>query len=888
MDALARLNGSLAGRYTLEREIGRGGMATVYLATDVKHKRQVALKVLNPELGALLGVERFLSEIQITANLQHPNLLPLFDSGDADGLLYYVTPYIAGESLRAKLTREKQLSVEESVHLATAIASALDHAHRHGVIHRDLKPENILLHEGQPLVADFGIALAVANAAGERITQTGLSLGTPQYMSPEQATGDRVIDARTDVYSLGALTYEMLAGEPPHSGITAQAIVARLLTEPVRGIRGSRPSVPVHVEEAVMRALEKLPADRWRTTQEFADHLMATKEKVRGGLFGRRLALTVGIGVAAITAAVWAITNLLPRSRAVEERSSLTFVVDPPPYEGVRQTTEDFAISPDGGTLALVAYPFNESSTRVYVQRLSEPGASPLAGTEGASSVAFSPDGKWLSITTFKGKLLKVRVDGTGGPITLAEGVDGYSGVAWADNETIVLGTAQPKRLGLGRIAASGGAVRPLTTPTSAQSEHGFPFVASDGKTMLFGDWGPGFTEDDFLDIGSVETGMFQTSSLMASRPYGLVDGRALYAFGTSMMAVPIDVKRAKTTGDPVRVLEELTLDGKRSAALSASGTLAFRRGQPGSRLILLDRDGRTQALSSDEHNVWPDGVGGRFSPDGKRIAVDVWGPSSDTISADIWTFDVARRSFTRVTSLGNVANPDWTTDGKRILFTTLLPREAALWSQVADGSQAAEPLLRAPDGTYFYHASATPDGHGVVFCKATANNFNSGVELWYLPFIGERTPQRLTDDPIAETCLARVSPDGKWLAYVATEVGTSQVFVRRFRESGPRVKVSEENGQRPTWSRDGKRLFYASVTPSDGKTWAEVATIAPSGTSIVVTKRERFVMLPSIKFDVTPDGNRILAVQPSYSRVQLFVTTNWLPQLRARLAGRQ
>ena len=203
MNAAAQLTNALAGRYTIEREIGAGGMATVYLAQDVKHRRRVAVKVLRPELAAVVGTERFLAEIEVTASLQHPHLLPLFDSGEANGLLYYVMPYIEGETLRHRLARERQLPVSEVLRIARAVASALDYAHRRNVIHRDLKPENILLHEGEPLVADFGIALALSNAAGERITQSGISLGTPQYMSPEQAAGDRQIDARSDVYSLG-------------------------------------------------------------------------------------------------------------------------------------------------------------------------------------------------------------------------------------------------------------------------------------------------------------------------------------------------------------------------------------------------------------------------------------------------------------------------------------------------------------------------------------------------------------------------------------------------------------------------------------------------------------------------------------------------------------
>src|SRR6478752_10416718 len=225
------LRDSLSNRYAVERELGRGGMATVYLAHDLKHDRKVAVKVLRPELAAVLGAERFLAEIRVTANLQHPNLLPLFDSGEAGRFLYYVMPYVEGETLRARLDRERQLPVDETVRLVTLLGNALDYAHAHGVIHRDLKPENILLQSGQPVIADFGIALAVAQAGGARVTETGLSVGTPHYMSPEQAAGDRAADAHSDQYALGAVTYEMLTGEPPHTGATSQAIIARLMTE---------------------------------------------------------------------------------------------------------------------------------------------------------------------------------------------------------------------------------------------------------------------------------------------------------------------------------------------------------------------------------------------------------------------------------------------------------------------------------------------------------------------------------------------------------------------------------------------------------------------------------------------------------------------------------
>ena len=226
MSVPERLVAALADPYAFERDLGAGGMATVYLADDLKHERKVAVKVLKPELAAVVGGERFLSEIRTTANLQHPHILPLFDSGQDDGFLWYTMPYVEGETLRDRLDREKQLSIEDAVGLTRKVGSALDYAHRHGVVHRDIKPANILIHDGEPQVSDFGIALAVQEAGSGRLTETGLSLGTPYYMSPEQATGDRDPDARSDLYSLGCMAFEMLAGEPPFTGNTAQSVLA--------------------------------------------------------------------------------------------------------------------------------------------------------------------------------------------------------------------------------------------------------------------------------------------------------------------------------------------------------------------------------------------------------------------------------------------------------------------------------------------------------------------------------------------------------------------------------------------------------------------------------------------------------------------------------------
>src|SRR5881296_1757577 len=272
-ELVARLRAALADRYAIDRELGRGGMASVFLARDVKHDRSVAIKVLRPELAAALGAERFLREIEIAARLTHPHILPLHDSGEAKGFLYYVMPFVDGESLRDRLRREQQLPIEEAVRIAREVAAALSHAHAHDVVHRDIKPENILVSGGEAVVADFGIARAIVAAGAETLTDTGLAVGTPGYMSPEQATGAMQLDGRSDVYSLGCVLYEMLAGHPPFLGTTAQEILARHSLDAVPPLRTIRPELPQAVEHAVRKALAKSPADRWRTPAAFSEAL---------------------------------------------------------------------------------------------------------------------------------------------------------------------------------------------------------------------------------------------------------------------------------------------------------------------------------------------------------------------------------------------------------------------------------------------------------------------------------------------------------------------------------------------------------------------------------------------------------------------------------------
>jgi serine/threonine protein kinase len=277
-DSLDRLKSAIADHYQIERELGHGAMATVYLAHDIQLNRDVAIKVLLPELGFVLGPERFRREIEVVTEMSHPHILPIYDSGEAGGELYYVMPYVAGESLRARLFRERQIPLDDALRIAAEVASALDHSHRHGVIHRDIKPENILLEDGRALVADFGIARAV-NAVGKgKLTSTGVSIGTPTYMSPEQGMADPKLDSRTDIYSLGCVLYEMLAGSPPFTGRTTQALIARHSLDAVPSLSVVRATIPEEVEEVVTRALAKVPADRFSTAGEFAHALSLCRQ----------------------------------------------------------------------------------------------------------------------------------------------------------------------------------------------------------------------------------------------------------------------------------------------------------------------------------------------------------------------------------------------------------------------------------------------------------------------------------------------------------------------------------------------------------------------------------------------------------------------------------
>jgi serine/threonine-protein kinase len=877
VDALALLRAAIAERYAIEREIGAGGMATVYLARDVKHDRQVALKVLKPELGAVLGVDRFLAEIRVTAHLQHPNLLPLFDSGEADGLLFYVMPFVEGESLRARLDREKQLPVDEAVRIAVAVANALDYAHKHGVIHRDLKPGNILMQSGQPVIADFGIALAVTNAGGQRITQSGLSLGTPQYMSPEQATGERIVDGRTDIYSLGAVTYEMLTGDPPHIGTTTQAIIAKLMTEDVRPIAVLRRTVPPYLDAAVRHALEKLPADRFATAHEFSEALsgrLAGLDVHTDAALRRSSAAVPPNGArrrafaavpwllagAAIATMVWALG-----SRAADHDATPVAVTFDVPRVRFNTSVSSVGVSRDGETVAYVE--LRSGERRLMLRTLSDPTPRAVVGASEPMTPVFSPDGKSLLFSS-GGKWRSIAT--TGGAVeSIGESrMGGYEGAGWGANGTIVIGGVQVAGPGLQIIPARGGQGRLLTSAKQGQVR---PLLLDDGETVVFVDWGPGFTEDDFLGVGSVRTGEYSLSTILAVQPLGMIDGWLVYLTADGkIMAVRLDAKRRALVGDPVHLLDGV-LATPGAAALSPSGTLVYGRGSDNRRLILRDSSGVTPVFD-ELRAFWAP----RFSPDGQRIAV----PIATGIGADgvnIWILDRRHKTLTRLTSVGNVRDAAWTRDGKRIVFHTWEGKSPTIWMQSSDGSGAAEKVLEQPEMRAFSSAEPTPDGRGLVFGEVSAGK----CSLFYVALDAKRKLEPLLSD----VCEARLSPDGKWLAYLSSESGVEDLSIRPFHAPGGRVQVSSGGADWPVWSGDGRRLYY--IGPGGRLT---VVSLRQTGETLEVVSRTpmpaSFGIL-SDPYDVTPDGRQVLTTMDSDEPLHYVAVKNWSTEFRARIKGR-
>ncbi|MDX1396785.1 MAG: protein kinase [Gemmatimonadota bacterium] len=858
-DTIDRLNEALSDRYRIEREIGEGGMATVYLAKDLRHERQVALKILRPELAAVVGNERFLAEIKTTAKLQHPHILPLFDSGAADTFLYYVMPYVAGESLRQRLEREPQLPVEEAVGITHAVANALDYAHRQGVVHRDVKPDNILLHDDQPVVADFGIALALTAAGGGRLTETGMSVGTPDYMSPEQAGADPDITGRSDLYSLGAILYEMLAGDPPHVGPNAQAVLTRVLTEKPRPISAVRPSVPPHVVGTVTKSLEKLPVDRFETGGDLAraleDPAFRWPPESGAGAAGPWKAAFAGAAVVALIASSLAVRAALETVPGAPEPTALSFFLPEGQFLDL-QSDPTFVISPDGTRLVYVAE--TGTSRRLYVRELGSFEVRALEGTEGGRGPFFSPSGDTVAFYA-DGALRRVSVDG-GIPARIAA-VDGFPvGSDWGEDGTILFG----RESSLWRVPASGGVPSEIPIEVDSTDLRGFgdiplPSRILDARWPRFLPGEPQLALVTFdytpsvLGVIDLETGRFRPVGA-GDRPHLLPNGDLVVYSGTEVVSVlPFDLDRLEVTGPEVPVVDEALrpAGSEGRLAVSESGLLGYARGSFERRIVIVDRNGREEELPLDRR-------GYRFpavSPDGRYLAITI-DPQPPRISV----LDLERMTPPQpVSPAGDYSlMPRWSPDGDRLAFVS---ESRIVW---VPWPGLGEPTPLSASGGL----SDWVSGDRILFTAA-----GSGIQV--LDMATDRITTWLSTP--AQELQAELSYEAGWVAYVSDRTGSREVYVRALEGDVRDFPISVGGGTEPHWSPGGDEIFYRNGD-------ALMAVQVRTGPEFAVTGEPELLFTGvsdptnDQNWDVMPDGRFVLIRNhPSVGR-EIRIMKDWQP----------
>jgi serine/threonine-protein kinase len=769
------------------------------------------------------------------------------------------------------LDREKQLPIDDALRIATEVAGALDYAHRRGVIHRDIKPENILLHDAQAFVADFGIALAVANTGDGRLTETGMSLGTPKYMSPEQAMGERTVDARADVYALGCVVYEMITGEPPFTGATAQAIVAKVLTDAPRPMRDVRRSVPVQVDDAVATALEKLPADRFTTAAAFAAALTGSgfarpgrPRKARWFEADRTAVLAAALGVTTLLALGWGIAQRSPRSTA---RSAPLMRLQFPVEMARMSTGGVLAITPDGSKIVTIEFLPGGLQTHLVVHPLDQSAPTPIVGSEGGLSPFFSPDGAWVAWAAGS-RLMRARVDGGPGgaiasPVTDLGASDFVDSGAWTDDGIIVF-TSRGGRLY--RVNAGGGAAEGIAS--SIASGVNLPVALPGGKRVLISI--EKNTADYEMVVLSTDRGE-QLANLGTGLALQYVDaGELVYVTPDgAVMAVPFDAKSLRRTGTPVAmpVVRQAFYARSRMTAVSSGGTIVYAGGLfTDGELVRVTLGGATTVL--------PVGTsafrGPRFSPDGRRIAFDI--EAGGDLIGDVWIYDQASSAFTRLTFENSSIFPEWTPDGASILYSTVANGKRGIDRIPADRS--AQPTRLAEGRAPIFEAVAAPaSGGGMMILRQ--NSDSTGRDIVSTSLDGKSAFASVAAGQFQERS-PTISPDGSLLAYVSDESGRDEVYVQPLRGAG-RAPVSASGGTEPRWAPSGKEIYYWSRDTLYAAPMTTTPALRVGPRRFVLTghySREPF----HANYDVAPDGKSFVFVRPVEPRDArgLYVVLNW------------
>jgi serine/threonine-protein kinase len=891
-----RLNTALGGDYRIERKLGEGGMASVYLAEDVKHQRKVALKILRPELAAVIGGERFLAEIRTTANLQHPHILPLFDSGEADGYLFYVMPFIDGETLGDKLDREKQLGVEEAIRIARDVGDALDYAHRNDVIHRDIKPANILLHDGRPVVADFGIALAVSAAGGGRMTETGLSLGTPHYMSPEQASADRDLSARSDVYSLGCVLYEMIAGQPPHTGPSAQSILVRILTENARPLSELRHTVPPNVAAAVAKSIEKLPADRFESARAFVEALDDADFAYSPTISSTKPAGEASVHTARAPTPRPRVALLPWAAATVLGIVAVAALLRPEPTTPVQRfwlELDDLsgtggpavAIAPDGSTIAYVG-----EDRQLYWRSISALEAQVVPGSEDSRSPFFSPDGRTIGYTVgpqSDDRIRTISLDGAP-PRTLSG--DHYPGAAWGDDGFVYYSNIQGD---LFRVSEQGGDPEVLSEAAESEYSLSFPVPLPGGESILIRAASSSGVAIANFDLESREVRPIIDAGFAryANRHVFWVNSEG------TLFAAPFDPEIGDLTAAGVELADGVRgagLGDTRFFAIAENGTLVYGTGEQvdiGSESFAwVTEGGSITAIDSSLDSELGDIDNLALSPDGRFIAIELAelsGAEGDQ-AAQIWIYDLDQRSLTRLTFRGTRnRQPRWMPDGRTVAYLSDQGGDTtAIWGQPFDRSGDDELMIQLDRSILGYDA---PPAEGLPF---VVSSFAPQVRSpgLFTAHRGDAVPAEFLVSEFRDW-RPRISPDGQWVLYESNETGTEEIYVRAYPDGGRPWAISRGGGRHAIWGTTADEIFFEN---SEGQLVRASLSFASeirvqetiplfSTLGLETSGRGRH----SSSYDVSSDGEQLLMIllegseQATAGRVALVL--NVFDELRER-----
>jgi eukaryotic-like serine/threonine-protein kinase len=890
---MALASGTKLGPYEILSPLGAGGMGEVYRARDTRLDRTVAIKILPTHLSQNAEArERFDREARAISSLSHPNICHLYDVGQQDGTSYLVMEYLEGETLADRL-RKGPLRLEQVLTMGAEICEGLEKAHRSGVVHRDLKPSNIMLTKSGAKLMDFGLAKAGAAAVGagsssdslatmsQPLTAQGTIVGTFQYMSPEQVEGKEA-DPRSDIFSLGAVLYEMVTGKRAFEGKTTASMIAAIMASHPAPISTIQPMSPPMLERLVKGCLAKDPDERLQTAHDVElDLKWIAEAPIPAGVpaAARRSARFWMTATVVLLVASSLITGAyLMRSPKLQYGSAKRVVIrlsGTAPLAlarlaplGIGRTS--FALSADGTHLVYVA-DLGETS-QLYVRPMDELEAAPIPGTQGAYGPFFSPDGRWIGFFA-ENKLKKVSLLG-GDPVVLCEARTPHGG-SWGPDDTVVFSDEEGGKLI--QLRASGGQVRtvPITTnDTLSLGSHGLTLYSS--QILPGGKWVlvtvPVSANWDFARIAalSLETGELNFVINGGTSPHYISTGHLVFTRGKTLMAAPFDLAQHKVTGPAVAVLDGVKTEawGAAQFAVSDDGTLVYLPGAAGwiGKLVSVDRTGRATALPlpAQAYGVL------KFSPGGERLAVEIGGATDD-----VWVYESTRGALTRLTTEGSNSRPTWTPDGKRVTFRSFREGTSSIVQKLADGSGMEERLLTNKYPSF--PGSWSPDGSVLAFSESTPTD---DEDLWILPMHGDRTPRPFLQTHFAEWGPG-FSPDGHWIAYTSDESGRSEVYVRPYPGPGGKWQISTKGGEEPRWSQSGE-LFYRNATK-----WMAVRVHTSPIFSVEkpqVMFEGNYINVMGIEYDVAPDGRHFVMIEanePKSPPTELSAVVNWLTELK-------